>query len=135
IIPKEISGPFIPADGTYVNIPAIAIVFATAFLLTRGVNESAKLNKIMVFIKVGVILLFIGVGIFYVEPANWQPFMPFGIQGVLSGAALVFFAYLGFDAVSNAAEEVKNPQRNLPIGIIGSLFICTLLYVVISLIL
>ncbi|MBU8881250.1 amino acid permease [Bacillus sp. FJAT-29790] len=135
IIPKAISGPFVPADGTYVNIPAIAIVLATAFLLTRGINESAKLNKIMVFIKVGVILLFIGVGIFYVEPANWQPFMPFGIEGVLGGAALVFFAFLGFDAVSNAAEEVKNPQRNLPIGIIGSLLICTLLYVVISLIL
>ncbi|MBS4201210.1 amino acid permease [Bacillus sp. FJAT-49732] len=134
-IPKAISGPFIPADGTYVNIPAIAIVFATAFLLTRGINQSAKLNKIMVFIKVGIILLFIGVGIFYVEPSNWQPFMPFGIEGVLSGAALVFFAYLGFDAVSSAAEEVKNPQRNLPIGIIGSLLICTLLYVVISLVL
>ncbi|MBA9026985.1 amino acid permease [Peribacillus huizhouensis] len=135
IIPKEISGPFSPADGTYVNLPAIVIVFATAFLLTRGINESAKLNKIMVFIKVGVILLFIGVGIFYVEPANWQPFLPFGIEGVLSGAALVFFAYLGFDAVSSAAEEVKNPQRNLPIGIIGPLLICTLLYVVISLVL
>ncbi|MBS4177730.1 amino acid permease [Lederbergia citrea] len=135
IIPKAISGPFNPADGTYVNIPAMAIVFATALLLTRGINESAKLNRIMVFIKVGVILLFIGVGIFYVEPANWQPFMPFGMEGVLSGAALVFFAYLGFDAVSSAAEEVKNPQRNLPIGIIGSLLICTLLYVVISLVL
>ena len=89
----------------------------------------------MVFIKVGVILLFIGVGVFYVEPANWQPFMPFGVNGVMSGAALVFFAYLGFDAVSSAAEEVKNPQRNLPIGIIGSLFICTLLYVAVSLVL
>ena len=134
-IPKAISGPFNPADGTYVNVPAIAIVLAIAFLLTRGIQESAKLNKIMVFIKVGVILLFIGVGIFYVEPANWQPFMPFGINGVMSGAALVFFAYLGFDAVSSAAEEVKNPQRNLPIGIIGSLLICTLLYVAVSLVL
>lgn len=134
-IPTAISGPFVPADGTYVNLPAITIVLAIALLLTRGIHESAKLNKIMVFIKVGVILLFIGVGIFYVKPENWQPFMPFGIEGVLSGAALVFFAYLGFDAVSSAAEEVKNPQRNLPIGIIGSLLICTVLYVVISLIL
>ena len=134
-IPKAISGPFNPAEGTYVNIPAIAIVLAIALLLTRGIQESAKLNKIMVFIKVGVILLFIGVGIFYVEPANWQPFMPFGINGVMSGAAIVFFAYLGFDAVSAAAEEVKNPQRNLPIGIIGSLLICTLLYITVSLVL
>ena len=134
-IPKAISGPFNPADGTYVNVPAIAIVLAIALLLTRGIQESAKLNKIMVFIKVGVILLFIGVGIFYVEPANWQPFMPFGINGVMSGAAIVFFAYLGFDAVSAAAEEVKNPQRNLPIGIIGSLLICTLLYIAVSLVL
>lgn len=134
-IPKTISGPFNPAEGTYINIPAIAIVLAIAFLLTLGVQESAKLNKIMVFIKVGVILLFIGVGMFYVEPANWQPFMPFGVQGIMSGAALVFYAYLGFDAVSSAAEEVKNPQRNLPIGIIGSLFICTLLYVAVSLVL
>ncbi|MCP3763053.1 amino acid permease [Domibacillus sp. A3M-37] len=135
IIPEAISGPFNPAEGTYVNLPAVAIVLAIAFLLTRGIQESAKLNKIMVFVKVGVILLFIGVGIFYVEPANWQPFAPFGVSGVMSGAALVFFAYLGFDAVSSAAEEVKNPQRNLPIGIIGSLLICTLLYVAVSLVL
>ncbi|MBT2757671.1 amino acid permease [Mesobacillus foraminis] len=134
-IPKTISGSFNPANGTYVNIPAIAIIFATAFLLTLGIKESTKFNMIMVFIKVGVILLFIGVGIFYVEPGNWQPFMPFGMNGVLSGAALVFFAYLGFDAVSSAAEEVKNPQRNMPIGIIGSLFICTILYVAVSLVL
>ncbi|WP_046180031.1 amino acid permease [Domibacillus tundrae] len=135
IIPEAISGPFNPAEGTYVNLPAVAIVLAIAFLLTRGIQESANLNKIMVFVKVGVILLFIGVGIFYVEPANWQPFAPFGVSGVMSGAALVFFAYLGFDAVSSAAEEVKNPQRNLPIGIIGSLLICTLLYVAVSLVL
>ncbi|MEH7239169.1 APC family permease [Bacillus sp. JJ1562] len=134
-IPKAISGSFNPADGTYVNVPAIAIIFATAFLLTLGIRESTKVNMIMVFIKVGVILLFIGVGIFYVEPANWQPFLPFGMNGVMSGAALVFFAYLGFDAVSSAAEEVKNPQRNMPIGIIGSLFICTILYVAVSLVL
>lgn len=134
-IPKAISGPFNPADGTYVNVPAIAIILAIAFLLTLGIQESAKLNKIMVFIKVAVILLFIGVGIFYVEPTNWQPFMPFGISGVMSGAALVFFAYLGFDAVSSAAEEVKNPQRNLPIGIIGSLLVCTFLYIAVSLVL
>ncbi|MEK5440786.1 MULTISPECIES: APC family permease [unclassified Fredinandcohnia] len=134
-IPRAISGSFNPADGTYINIPAIAIIFATAYLLTLGIRESTKINMIMVFIKVGVILLFIGVGIFYVEPANWQPFLPFGMNGVISGAALVFFAYLGFDAVSSAAEEVKNPQRNMPIGIIGSLLICTILYGAVSLVL
>ncbi|RID82419.1 amino acid permease [Peribacillus asahii] len=134
-IPKAISGSFNPADGTYINVPAIAIIFATAFLLTLGIKESTRFNAIMVFIKVFVILLFIGVGVFYVEPANWQPFMPFGMTGVMNGAALVFFAYLGFDAVSSAAEEVKSPQRNMPIGIIGSLFICTILYVTVSLVL
>nr|WP_106781915.1 amino acid permease [Lysinibacillus timonensis] len=134
-IPTALAGPFDPANGTFINLPAIFIVLAIAFLLTLGVKESTKINKIMVFVKVGVILLFVFVGVFYVKPTNWQPFMPFGFDGVLSGAALVFFAYLGFDAVSSAAEEVKNPQRNLPIGIIGSLLICTLLYVSVSLVL
>lgn len=134
-LPKVISGSFNPAEGTFINVPAIAITFIIASLLTIGIKESTKLNTIMVFTKVSVILLFICVGFFYVEPVNWQPFMPFGIAGVLSGSALVFFAYLGFDAVSSAAEEVKNPQRNMPIGIIGSLVICTILYVVVSLIL
>lgn len=134
-IPRAISGPFNPADGTYINIPAIAIIFFIALLLTLGIRESTKINAIMVFIKVAVILLFIGVGIFYVQPTNWEPFMPFGFEGILSGAALVFFAYLGFDAVSSAAEEVKNPQRNMPIGIIGSLAICTILYIAVSLVL
>ncbi|AZV45600.1 amino acid permease [Peribacillus asahii] len=135
MIPNAISEAFNPANGTYLNVPAIAIVLAIAGLLTIGVQESAKFNKIMVFIKISVILLFIVVGIFYVKPINWQPFMPFGIGGVTSGAALVFFAYLGFDAVSSAAEEVKNPQRSMPIGIIGSLLICTLLYVAVALVL
>ena len=134
-LPKAFSGSFNPAEGTYVNVPAVAIILIIAVLLSRGVQESARLNKIMVFVKVAVILLFIIVGVFYVEPVNWQPFMPFGVSGVVTGAALVFFAYLGFDAVSSAAEEVKNPQRNMPIGIIGSLLVCTLLYVSVSLVL
>ena len=129
------SGPFDPANGTYINVPAVVIVLAIAALLTIGIRESTKINTIMVFVKVGVIILFIAVGIFYVEPANWQPFMPFGISGVLSGTSLVIFAYLGFDAVSSAAEEVINPRRNMPIGIIGSLLICSLLYVTVSLVL
>ena len=135
MIPDAVSGPFNPAEGTYLNLPAIIIVLAITYLLTLGMQESAKINKIMVFVKVGVILLFIIVGVFYVKPENWQPFMPFGFEGILSGAALVFFAYLGFDAVSSAAEEVKNPQRNLPIGIIGSLLICSILYITVSLVL
>ncbi|MBK3493811.1 amino acid permease [Viridibacillus sp. YIM B01967] len=134
-IPQAVSGAFDPANGTYINLPAIFIILVIAFLLTLGIKESTKLNAIMVVVKVAVILLFIFVGAFYVEPANWEPFTPFGTGGILTGAALVFFAYLGFDAVSSAAEEVKNPQRNMPIGIIGSLFICTLLYVAVSLVL
>lgn len=134
-IPKAISGAFDPAGGTYVNLPAILIILILAFLLTLGVKESSKVNAFMVFIKIGVILLFIITGMFYVEPDNWKPFLPFGAGGVLSGAAIVFYAYLGFDAVSSAAEEVKHPQRDMPIGIIGSLGVCTLLYVAVSLVL
>ena len=135
VLPHAISGAFDPDNGTYINLPAILIIFLIAALLTLGIKESTKFNTIMVCVKVAVILLFIVVGAFYVEPTNWKPFTPFGTSGVLSAAALVFFAYLGFDAVSSAAEEVKNPQRNMPIGIIGSLFICTLLYVAVSLVL
>ena len=134
-LPAALTGPFSPENGTYINLPAVIIVIAIGYLLTLGIKESTRFNTIMVAIKVAVILLFIIVGVFYVEPANWTPFMPFGTSGVLAGAALVFFAYLGFDAVSSAAEEVKNPQRNMPIGIIGSLLICTLLYVAVSLVL
>lgn len=134
-IPAAISGPFNPAEGTYINLPAIFIILLIAFLLTKGIRESTRVNTIMVILKVSVILLFIVVGAFYVKPANWQPLMPFGFSGVLNGAALVFFAYLGFDAVSSAAEEVKNPKRNMPIGIIGSLLICTALYMLVSIIL
>ncbi|MFJ7744462.1 amino acid permease [Peribacillus sp. NPDC097295] len=135
LLPHEVSGAFNPDNGTYINLPAVLIIFLIAGLLTLGIKESTKFNTIMVCVKVAVILLFIVVGAFYVEPTNWQPFTPFGTSGVLNAAALVFFAYLGFDAVSSAAEEVKNPQRNMPIGIIGSLFICTLLYVALSLVL
>lgn len=134
-IPQALSGPFNPEAGTFINLPAMIIILVLAFFLTQGVRESTNLNKIMVFIKVGIILLFILIGFFYVEPANWRPFMPFGFEGILSGAAIVFFAFLGFDAVSSAAEEVKKPQRNLPIGIIGSLFVCALLYVAVSFVL
>lgn len=134
-LPTAITSAFDPAKGTYIDLPAVIIVLLVTLLLTRGVKESAKFNSIMVAIKVAVVLLFIVVGVWYVEPSNWQPFMPFGTSGVVAGAAVVVFAYFGFDAVSTAAEEVKNPQRNLPIGIISALAICTVLYIAVSLIL
>lgn len=134
-LPKALTSAYDPANGTFIDVPAIVIVLLITFLLTQGVRKSARFNAIMVVIKVAVILLFIAVGVWYVKPENWTPFMPFGFSGVAAGAATVFFAYLGFDAVSTAAEEVRNPQRNMPIGIIASLVICTLLYIAVSLIL
>jgi len=134
-LPTALTNAYNPAVGTYVDLPAVCIIFLMTFLLTRGAKKSARFNTIMVAIKLLVITLFIGIGIFYVKPENWTPFMPFGFSGVTTGAATVFFAYIGFDAVSTAAEEVKNPQRNMPIGIIASLTICTILYIVVSLIL
>ncbi|MCL6585454.1 MAG: amino acid permease [Anoxybacillus sp.] len=134
-LPKALTSAYDPAKGTYIDVPAIFIVLVIALLLTRGVKKSARFNSIMVIIKVTVVLLFLAVGVWYVKPANWTPFMPFGFSGVATGAATVFFAYIGFDAVSTAAEEVKNPQRNMPIGIIASLLICTVLYIAVSLVL
>ncbi|MZP30136.1 amino acid permease [Heliobacterium undosum] len=124
-----------PAGGGIINLPAVIIVLIVTTLLSIGIRESARVNNIMVFIKMAVVLLFIGVGVWYVKPANWSPFMPYGVSGIWSGAAIVFFAYIGFDAVSTAAEEVKNPQRDLPIGIVSSLAICTVLYIIVSAIL
>lgn len=124
-----------PAEGGLINLPAFLIVLLITTLLSIGIKESKMFNNVVVVIKLIVIAIFILVGIWYVKPENWQPFMPYGINGIFSGAALVFFAYIGFDAVSTAAEEVKNPQRDLPIGIIASLVICTLLYIIVSAIL
>ena len=131
-IPEALTqSPFI--DGTGImNLPAFLIILVITWLLSIGVKESKKVNNIMVVIKLAVIVLFILVGAFYVKPDNWTPFMPFGIEGVFQGAALIFFAYLGFDAVSTAAEETKNPARDLPKGILWSLGIVTFLYVVVS---
>ena len=131
--PALINAPGI--HGGMINLPAILIIAAITALLTRGVSESAKFNNVIVGIKLIVILLFICIGVFHVHPANWTPFMPYGWSGVFKGAAIIFFAYIGFDAVSTAAEEVKNPQRDLPIGIITSLIVCTILYIVVSAIL
>jgi basic amino acid/polyamine antiporter, APA family len=132
------------ADGTQVaaifNLPAVIIIGIVTFLLVIGIRESAAVNNVIVFVKVAVVLLFIFGAAHAVNPANWHPFIPpstgargqFGWSGVMQGAGIVFFAYIGFDAVSTAAQEAKNPQRDMPIGIIGSLLICTVLYIAVS---
>lgn len=134
-IPTALTSAYDPSKGTFIDLPAVIIIFIIASLLIKGVRESARINNIMVIIKVAVVLLFLVVGVAYVKPDNWTPFMPFGFSGVATGAATVFFAYIGFDAVSTAAEEVRNPQRTMPVGIIASLAICTVLYIAVSLVL
>lgn len=131
-LPTAITSAYNPSAGTFIDLPAVLIVLFIAGMLTMGTKKSTKLNAVMVIVKMAVVLLFIFVGMGYVKPDNWTPFMPFGFSGITAGAATVFFAYIGFDAVSTAAEEVKNPKKNMPIGIIGSLLICTLLYVAVS---
>jgi APA family basic amino acid/polyamine antiporter len=130
-----------PAPGI-VNLPAMIIIVLVSLVLIRGISESAKVNGAIVALKLAVVAAVIGFGAFYVTPANWHPFMPpntgtfghFGISGVLQGASTVFFAYIGFDAVSTAAQEAKNPGRDVPIGLLGSLAICTVLYVLVCLV-
>jgi APA family basic amino acid/polyamine antiporter len=130
-----------PAQGGLVNLPAVAIVVTLTALLCFGVKESARINNVLVFIKLLVVAIFIAIASFNIHPANWSPFMPYGWfghapdghpVGVFAGAAIVFFAYIGFDAVANAAEEAHNPPRDLPIGILGSLAVCTVLYMIVS---
>ncbi len=132
------------ADGTkataIANLPAAAIVLLLTVLLIGGTKESVRLNNIMVAVKLTVVVAFIGLGAFYVNSANWQPFVPantgeygsFGVSGILRGASIVFFAYIGFDAVSNCAQEARRPQRDMPIGILGSLGVATVLYVLVA---
>ncbi|HSD39516.1 MAG TPA: amino acid permease [Rhodocyclaceae bacterium] len=122
----------IPGVHTFMNLPAVLIMMAITWLVSCGVRQSARINNVMVAIKVAVVLLFIAVGVWHVEPKNWQPFAPFGASGIFNAAALVFFAFIGFDAVTSAAEEVRNPKRDLPIGIIGSLVVCTVLYAIVA---
>ncbi len=117
------------------NLPAMFIITIIALILLKGMQESANFAKIMVFVKVAVIGLFIAVGAFYVRPENWTPFAPFGVKGILMGAFAIFYAYIGFDAISTAAEETKNPQKNLPIGLIGSLLICSAIYALVTIVL
>ncbi|MBG9565359.1 amino acid permease [Brevibacillus agri] len=132
-LPVALTNAFDASKGTIIDLPAVVIIFVITLLLMKGTRESARFNTLMVIIKVAVILLFLIVGIGYVKLENWSPFMPFGFAGVATGAATVFFAFIGFDAVSTAAEEVRNPQRDMPIGIITSLLVCTLLYIAVSL--
>ena len=117
------------------NLPAIVIVAAVTALLVYGIRESAGTNTMIVIIKTAVVVFVIAFGAFMVNPPNWHPFVPNGYAGVMSGAAIVFFAFIGFDAVSTTAEETRNPQRDMPIGIIASLIICTVLYVLMSIVL
>jgi APA family basic amino acid/polyamine antiporter len=114
------------------NLPAFFIVMAVTALLAVGVRESIRANNIMVMVKLGVLTLFVIVGAQHIDPANYTPFAPNGWRGIHQGAAIVFFAYIGFDAISTAAEETVNPQRNMPIGILGGLALCTLIYVIVG---
>ncbi|MCU0608491.1 MAG: amino acid permease [Chitinispirillaceae bacterium] len=126
--------------GALLNFPAIFIVTLMSVLLVIGIRESAQLNNIIVVVKVAVILLFIACGFFFIKFANWVPFLPentghvggFGWSGVIRGAGVIFFAYIGFDAISTAAQEARNPQRDMPIGILGSLAVCTVLYILVA---
>jgi APA family basic amino acid/polyamine antiporter len=131
------------ATGSLINLPAVAIILAITTILVIGIRESAGFNSLIVLVKTGVLILFVVFGFLYVKPENWHPFIPpnvgyfgeFGWSGILRGAGLIFFAYIGFDAVSTAAQEAKNPQRDMPRGILFSLAICTVLYCLVSLVL
>lgn len=121
-----------PGVETLFNLPAFAIAILITALLAFGIKESKKVNNIVVLIKVAVVLLFIVIAVWHVQPANWNPALPYGMSGVFQGAAIVFFSFLGFDAVTCAAEEVKNPEKDIPRGVLWSLAICSLLYVIVS---
>ncbi len=130
------------ATGAVLNVPAMFIVAVITILLIIGISESASFNNVVVVIKLTVVLLFIAFGMAYINRENWEPFIPpqagegkFGWDGIVRGAGVIFFAYIGFDAVSTAAQETKNPQRDMPIGILGSLAICTVLYIAVALVL
>ncbi len=147
--PGNLMGGQFVTTNSYINLPAVVIVGIVTYVLVKGIKESATFNAVMVAIKVAAVLFVIGVGAFFIDRANWEPFAPYGWTGVsffgipvhgqateagkplgmLAGAAIIFFAYIGFDSVSTHAEEARNPQRDVPIGIITSLLICTVLYI------
>ena len=137
-LPRQLAGPMIAGGeftGSWFNLPALVVLLALTMILVRGVRESAETNNVMVLIKVGAVLLFVFGAARAVDSGHWHPFMPNGFPGVLTGAAIVFFTYIGFDSVSTAAEECRNPQRDLPIGILATLLVCTLLYTAVALVL
>lgn len=129
------SAPLIAGYKVFLNIPAVLIVVAVTWLAYIGIKETKNTTNFMVALKIGVILFVIFIGFFYVEPSNWNPFLPNGFSGVLRGVSAVFYAYIGFDAISTTAEECKNPRRDLPLAMVYSLLICTLLYILIALVL
>ena len=137
-LPAKLSGPIVAGGqltGAWFNLPALIVLLILTWILVRGVRESAKTNNVMVLVKIGAILIFVIGAARAVKLENWHPFMPNGFSGVLTGAAIVFFTYIGFDSVSTAAEECRNPQRDLPFGIIASLIVCTVLYISVALVL
>ncbi|HEV8290679.1 MAG TPA: amino acid permease, partial [Tepidisphaeraceae bacterium] len=135
-LPAELSNPMIAGGqmtGAWFNVPALLLILTLTYILTMGVKESAGANNLMVLVKITAILIFVIGASRAIRTENWRPFMPNGFSGVLTGAAIVFFTYIGFDSVSTAAEECRHPQRDLPFGIIATLVICTILYVSVSL--
>lgn len=134
-LPTALTGAYNPENGTYVDIIAVLVLIFVTYWVSLEAKTALRLNNMMVYVKFGIIALFVAVGIFFIKPGNWTPFMPMGFSGVVSGAGLVFFAFLGFDSVAMAAEEVKDPQKDVPKGIIGSIAIATVLYIIVTLIL
>ncbi|MGA2534343.1 MAG: amino acid permease [Candidatus Aminicenantales bacterium] len=130
--PQAISASPFDKNPGVLNLPAVAIVMLIAWLLVRGIKESSRVNLIIVIIKLAVVLFFIVAAVGHVDPAKWHPFLPFGFKGVMTAAAIVFLAYVGFDAVSTTAEEAKNPQKDLPFGIMASLIVATVLYMAVA---
>src|SRR6202042_439932 len=126
---------YLPGWHAGFNIPAFLIVLLLTVVLVRGIKESAETNNIMVLVKIAAILVFIFFGISFIHPGNYVPFSPNGWSGVLTGGSIIFFTYIGFDSVSTAAEECKNPQRDVPIGIIATLIVCTILYIGVAVVL
>ncbi len=137
-LPRALTTPAIQGGqftGAWFNLPGFLVVMGLTWLLVYGIRESARANDIMVLVKIAAILIFIVGAARAIDPGNWRPFMPNGFTGVLTGAAIVFFTYIGFDSVSTAAEECRNPQRDLPIGILGTLVVCGLLYIGVAVVL
>lgn len=131
ILPAQLINP--PGvEGGLINIPAVIVIAGITWLLVRGAKQSSQVNTVIVIIKLSVILLFLTIGVNYINPANYHPFLPYGWSGVFKGAAIIFFAYIGFDAITTAAEEVKNPRKTFPIAILGSLLISSILYIAVS---